>query len=284
MIELVSYFTKQPQMQVRNYTYPNVKTYHFSVIDINTGIRGFGGDHCSSVAQTKALFELIERTVYHKYSDERDQSSSGWAAHTNLEQAILNSKFEIIERDAILTSWLSKKSPVVLNEEFFPLFHKTFPVLQFGIGHDFVVLGVLLKNESNQSRMFISVCEKDRRAAVEKLKIDSERAFHLLSEPEPIDNPILKLHHDSFCKASDAEINWLFCNGSGLMYKSFLFSQRLFEVPLWNKTTAFVSCVKSENLQELFYGKQYYKHILRKRLRSVLNRPYRINRLLHPFL
>ena len=65
-----------------------------------------------SLATTKALAELLERTAMKEWSTKNPQfkikSSNGWAAHQSKEDARLNAIFERVERDAVLAQWYSK--------------------------------------------------------------------------------------------------------------------------------------------------------------------------------
>ena len=73
-----------------------------------------GEDDCLEIAEAKAYSELVERSMLvalNKMSGETIETnftnSNGWAAHPDRHQAELNSIFELIERDAVLSHWYS---------------------------------------------------------------------------------------------------------------------------------------------------------------------------------
>lgn len=97
--EIFDYFAHEPNLTVFEHRFEHAKHSHFSIRDNSTEIIGFGGASNSKLAQTKSLFELIERTVFRSHGGD-ELSSSGWASHATLEMARKNAKLELIERDA----------------------------------------------------------------------------------------------------------------------------------------------------------------------------------------
>jgi hypothetical protein len=58
------------------------------------------------LAKAKARSELIERWALLTSSKcEQVETSNGWAAHPDKDQALLNAIFELVERDAVLSQW-----------------------------------------------------------------------------------------------------------------------------------------------------------------------------------
>jgi ribosomal protein S12 methylthiotransferase accessory factor YcaO len=75
------------------------------------------------LAETKAKSESLERTVmqeWSKFSGIAD-TSNGWACHTNIEAAIENAIFELVERDVALTTWEDGLPYLLLPEAMWPL-------------------------------------------------------------------------------------------------------------------------------------------------------------------
>ena len=72
-------------------------------------IRSCGEADTESLAMTKAIMELIERTLmtnwHREFSSVTTDTSNGWAAHETLLQARIGAIFELVERDAALAQW-----------------------------------------------------------------------------------------------------------------------------------------------------------------------------------
>ena len=249
MSEVFDLFKIPPELSLMRYLDDNSSSHHFGVIDRKTGFKGFGGDPDILVAQTKALFELVERTVFKTIAD--GETSSGWAAHSKSEEAKESAKLELIERDAILCSWLLRKSPKIIKKVYFKTFNQEFEILQFGSGENFFVLGVVV--EISDSRMLLSTCAASIQVGIVKLLVDSERAFDLLTTPNSISDPKLLMHHNNFCDLAPADLQWLYKDGQGISYSELSFDFRVFKVPLWNGDVAWVVKAKSLDLQKLFY-------------------------------
>lgn len=77
------------------------------------------GEDCESedLAKEKAISELIERLCLKSFCTENQfkSTSNGWAAHPHLELAKFASVFELIERDAAVSHWLTK-TPMYMVE------------------------------------------------------------------------------------------------------------------------------------------------------------------------
>lgn len=284
MINTFDYFRTKPNLKIMKYSFSDAKAFHIEIMDTKTQIRGFGGDMDPQLAQTKALYELIERTVFHERSVAIENTSSGWSAHQTKENALQGSQFELLERDAILCCWLSKTPPKIVDDIHLPLFKRNFQLLQFAEGADYYVLGFVLECKETNSRMLISTCARTIKLGLSKLEVDAERAFFILSVVNPVENTILKVHHEKFCALNNSDISWIYKGGNGLKNGKFRFDSKIFEVPLWNGSTAYVCNSTSEEIQQLFFGQQGLSNISRKRLRSIMDFPYKLNRVLHPIL
>jgi len=281
MIELFSYFKNSPSLSLIEYRQMGVETYHYGIVDRKTGYRGFGASKDRILAQTKSLFELIERTVF-KMTDV-GITSSGWAAHTELEIAKQNAMFELIERDAVLCSWLLKKPPEKIGFFNFRIFKEKFQILQFGFGKKFVVLGVIVS--LNGKRMLLSTTASNISDGIKNLLIDSERAYLLLKQDSPIENIELSFHHKNFCGLSDKQLNWIYQGGEAIEYDNLNFLLDIFDTPLWNAEKAWVVQAKSNKLQNLFYSAKFKNYLNFNRLRSFKEFDLsNINSIPHPIL
>ena len=274
----------QPELSVRKYSFFGARAHHYRVSSSQLDASGFGGDLDPLVAQRKALFEFVERMVFRQFREADDHSSSGWAAHESLDLAKRASRFELLERDALLVSWLSRTSPRYLGLTQPDSGGSQMHLLEFGRGSDFVVLGMLLESDNHRSRMLISTCSSSVTDGIEKLRVDSERALILMRNQGNNLPEQMRLHQFEFCEALALDIDWLFKNGAGLIYPDIEFEYRSFEVPIWNGKIAYVCRAHSHYLQELFYGSAKIGNINRRRLRPLLSRPYRLNRMVHPIL
>lgn len=282
MIDSYDYFKNSPSLNVNKFFSIESEAFHYGVTDTKTGISGFGGDYGNLNAQKKAVFELIERTVF-RFKAKDSTTSSGWAAHSSIEQAKKNAQFELIERDAILCSWLLKIPPMMVRYVKFTLFSDFFPVLQFGEGKNFFVLGVVL--ELNKKRIFLSVVSHCIESGIQKLKVDSERAFFILNDSSSIEDSIFSAHHENFCSLSKRQIEWMFLDGKGIKYDFFPTEYCIFEVPLWTTEVAWVVKATSHFLQALYYGNTQKEVINFSRLAELgYHTENSLNLETHPFL
>jgi hypothetical protein len=277
MNSLIQDFQKPPSLRLAWHRFPGSVHHHCSVRDEISGTMGFGGGATSREAQLKAVFEWIERRSFRQGQSE---TSSGWAAHTSPDAARRAAELELVERDAILVSWLLKISPLNLGSFSFPAFKTEFPLLQFGKGKGFLILGALVENE--KGRMLISTSCSNLDEGLKKLQIDSERAFHLL-ETNGIGGALGE-HHQSFCGSNGGELAWIFSGGSGLSYEELRFTTKVLEAPLWDGSTAFVANAQSTDLQTLFFGSASLRNLNRLRLRKLRSRRGQLNRARHPIL
>lgn len=95
---------------VHNSFSPTLK--HF-IIKENMKQRGFGSSHNILLALEKAYSEFIERVTLEALYKQFDDftSSNGFASHVSSHKAYINSREELIERDAFLMCWHAKVGP-----------------------------------------------------------------------------------------------------------------------------------------------------------------------------
>lgn len=282
----ITTFSRQPKLVVRKAVGSAMNFVHVTVTATDLDVMGSGDSKSEHMAQTKATFEMIERFVFRNYGLE-SVSSSGWAAHWDLALARAKAENELIERDAVITSWLSKISPVVRSDlRIIGHVDGEGSILQFGYGEHFVVLGTIYKDPISKKRILLSCLEETDELAVEKLSAELERAKLLFNNLEALENSNqLKSHFEGFCSLPEDELDWVFQGGNGIHYDhDFRFEHTVYEVPLWNDETAYVVRAQSGELQELYWGAGGLASINRKRLRRFMTFPYRINRRLHPII
>lgn len=270
----VDIFLTPPSLEVARYRAPEGQYHHIMVTERSTGTSGMGGGLDSTEAQIKATFEWIERKAFRALGR---GTSSGWAAHSSPEAARLNAERELLERDAVLCSWLLRLSPEQLGARPFPAFGASFPLLRFGKGEGFEAIGAVL--EAPAGRILISACEASSAEAYAKLLVDSERARWILEtgvhgDPAP--------HHEHFCRMNADSLAWLYTAGTGIDYPRLSFTHELLEAPLWNRSTAWIASASCGELQPLYFGPTRAERLNLPRLRGLSSGP--INEELHPLL
>lgn len=270
----IDIFLTPPELEVARYRGPEGQYHHIMVTERGTGTTGMGGGPDSTEAQIKATFEWIERKAFRAIGR---GTSSGWAAHTTPEAARLNAERELLERDAVLCSWLMRIPPAQLGTKAFPAFAGSFPLLRFGKGEGFEVIGAVL--EAPAGRMLVSACERTSEEAYAKLLVDSERARWILETGVQGD---AAPHHEHFCQMQPAALSWLYAPGVGIEYSRLTFKHDLLEAPLWNGSTAWIASASCPSLQSLYFGPTRAELLNLPRLRSLSNGP--INEELHPLL
>ena len=281
MIQQVNDFLKTSNFSVVNICNENDRFYHFKVTSRDFNVSGYGSCETSEGAQTKALFEMIERFVFQKYSYNSDITSSGWAAHSSVDLSRLNAKNELIERDVLMCSWLLRRAPLeVLTEGFDILNSKAVHVFSkepnLSIVGSFINLG--------EKKIYISCCTESIEMSFKKLQRDSERAIKILEKENVFNgNSDLSKHYRAGLESSSKDVLWLSQSSDGIKIVDFGYEYTDFQVNLWDGSVVWVSKVVNRNLQKLFWGTKFFTHLNRRRLRSI-GKYTKINRLLHPFL
>ena len=283
MIRQFAAFQSAPQLAISEFQVAGTVYSHFAIKDLRSGIIGQGDAADRSLAQTKAVFELIERTVFEQFSKGKPINSSGWAAHTSIEAARFAAAKEVCERDAVLISWMLRRSPLIIGELKVELLSRSFPLLKFGTYGPIAVLGAVIETDKNQ-RMLVSAASDEISDGISKLSAEAERAALILRTRNHLDDSRLQEHHAVFCAANERELSWLYSNGRSEVLRLPGFQYEDFEVPLWDGSTAFVSYARSPELQRLYWGGNHLGQLNRRRLRSAANRPFRLNRMAHPIL
>ena len=148
-IKKILLFENAPSLQLSQFKGDDFKYYHFAVKSETFKTCGYGDGISLEQAQIKATYEFIERVVF-KTMGYSSESSSGWAAHTSLAEARLNAKNELIERDAVLLSWLAKCSPRLRKDLKLSSFSKTMEILEFSKQKNYVVLGAIVQQASSK--------------------------------------------------------------------------------------------------------------------------------------
>lgn len=72
MSNVLQLFSTKPELHVKVLNIQNAKHFHVSIQDKCSGYQGYGIDLDFKLAQTKALFELIERSVFFYSSSSMD--------------------------------------------------------------------------------------------------------------------------------------------------------------------------------------------------------------------
>jgi hypothetical protein len=283
MTDIYEYFKDKPFLSVAEIAVPKQNFVHSRVIDLRTGVAGFGSGESANESQTKATFEMIERSVFQQYTKGKSESSSGWAAHISLGEARKRAALELLERDSIMCAWILKRSPVVLKSIFIEAAEREIKLLMFGDWGGSCVYGAIVEGDQNR-KIFVSCAEASEEAAIVKISADAERAVLLLNDSVGISGAELHSHYEHFNKMPHEQIQWLFSGAEIIYEKQPRFSFEDIEVPLWDGSTAWVVCAKSKGVQQIYWGGRHLENINRRRLKKLVSKPYRLNRERHPFL
>ena len=281
MIQQINDFIKYSNFSVVDMTSKNDKFFHFKVTSKDFKVSGYGSCNTISGAQTKALYEMIERFVFQKYSESSDATSSGWAAQTTVDLSRLNAKKELIERDVLMCSWLLKVGPLQIIREAHGILN-TKAVQIFSKEPNLSVVGCFISN--NRKKIYISCCADNAEASVEKLQYDSERAIKILDKNNSFASSTnLSKHFLAVQDVKENDLEWFNHQSNGIKIVDSGYEYTDYQVNLWDGTIVWVSKVVNKNLQKLFWGEQFFRNLNRKRLRSIAVN-IKINRMLHPFL
>ena len=81
-----------------------------------------GESHSHQIAEAKAVSELIERAALISFGKKFSaETSNGWAAHPDKDEARVNAICELMERDAVLAQWYCAEPFVMLQGAGLPL-------------------------------------------------------------------------------------------------------------------------------------------------------------------
>lgn len=165
--------------------------YHFRVEFQDVLGRGFGSDESENIALLKAFSEATERFVFQRDSRHSvGATSSGFAAHSELNKAIEASQMELIERDAFLMIWLSGKHPQwlegtvnILNNVHQGTTRAGF-TSRFGLlatwGNSQVWIGVLDASKHGAGYAISTSIAKNMESAISTISNDLRRAANLV--------------------------------------------------------------------------------------------------------
>lgn len=269
---------------------------------------GFGSAATRELAMVKATHELAERYVCRKVcaNDPTTHSSNGFAAHIDRYEAAKTARQELIERDLLLSLWLSKRPPFWLTtfsdlpkshqvwlsgvvEQFY---QKDLSV-QFGIlgkvGADIGVIAVLrpVKEQSERFGFVIACSVKDSLYhAIESCVIDlcriatmidtrssagGQSVFKCDFTEEHLIQP--KDHIEYYLNPSRVNnAEWFFENSAPILelpapQVNFTF----YPFQLEGGWPVYVVRATASDIQQYFAGKTVDVHLNHTRLRSVFN-------------
>jgi hypothetical protein len=180
--------------------------HHFSAAFM--GSVGFGSDFKETLALKKAVNELFERITYKTTTQSTSaRSSNGFAAHNSFDVASESAIQEIIERDAVLVTWLIKRAPRWL--EISDLIAKIKPQFKdlvflieslnmqvhFGVlarTGPFVTIGGYLVDSFTPSRfglLFSSSCKRTEAEATESVLLEISRGIEMILSRIKLNKP-----------------------------------------------------------------------------------------------
>jgi hypothetical protein len=155
-VDLVLPDGKKTNIKIHSYhKSPRLEGFRFSKFSFYTkaiassGLEGhgFGEGETELLAFQKSIAEAVERAVYRSMKPYHNLiSSNGWAAHLTAEKANKSALNELLERDAILTHWLTQTPFLEIDPATFPTWVKTWRDRELSKSKDFNRLRLLLSN------------------------------------------------------------------------------------------------------------------------------------------
>ncbi|MBX2986604.1 MAG: YcaO-like family protein [Bdellovibrionaceae bacterium] len=288
MARRINNFLKSPKLKIAFARTACGDGWHSGVVFDDLSVSGFATGKEREATIRVAIFEAIERFIFRNYSSSKDASCSGWAAHTNLLLARKNAFNELVERDGMLVTWLTKRSPKQLYNaglDFSTLGYDAH-IFTVSSGARCCVLGAVVKSKDHDKKIFLSAGGSSETDSINKLYWDIQRGIDFLNTGKYMDlNKEMYLHWEKFCEFVDNDIGWLFKDGPGLSYPQLNAEYDDYEVPLWDGTTAWVSRARCDYLQEVFWGLPTAKNINIHRFMDLgVHDISSLNMELHPIL
>lgn len=110
---------------------------------------GYGESDSKLLALQKSISEGVERCVFKSlYGTEfGSQNSNGWAAHLNHKLANESALNELLERDAVLVHWLSKKEFIEVSESTWPEWLVKWTQGELSLGEVYKTLRIFISTE-----------------------------------------------------------------------------------------------------------------------------------------
>lgn len=281
--------------------------YHFDIKSKKSGARGLGCDTKEEIAYLKAQNELIERLVYRfEKVNTPLKSSSGFAAHSNLDNCKLSAFNELLERDLFLTSWFSGGYPdwdlseLYINLEYLKEEIDLFKPFDFGLkvghigncGEIHCLTAVLFDQKSRFSGLFTASADKNPNTALRKVIMDMRRIgtylINTLREgtplfPESVNFTSTTDHQNYFLHNKRRELihNYLNTNGKPIELSPIKPLYNRFVLPAEISSRIEVVQCSSTNVQNYFVGTDLEENINFSRLKEVGSLD--LTRKVHPF-
>jgi hypothetical protein len=281
--------------------------YHFDLKSKHTGTRGLGCDAKEEIAYLKAQNELIERLVYRFEKTKNPlKSSSGFAAHSTLDNCKLSAFNELLERDLFLTSWFSGSYPnwdlsdMNINFEYLKEQIDLFKSFDFGLkvghigncGETHCLTAVLFDVKNRFSGLFAASADKNPNTALKKVIMDMRRIgtylINTIREGTPLFSEVVNFtettdHQDYFLHNNRRDLihNYLNTNGKAIELTPINPSYKRFVLPIEISSRIEVVQCSSPNVQNYFIGTNMEENINFSRLKEVgfLD----LTRKVHPF-
>ena len=288
------------------------KFYHFSVSMKEHSFVGSGSSESRSLALKIAINECLERNAFLELLKKNEVlNTNGFAAHDSEERARESSVCEVLERDAVLISWLSKRAPFWIEsahlskrvKQHLTLFETKGLEIKFGIlailNKRYCCVGYLKGDSSTDYNFGVTLSSssskeldiallsilKDLRKAL--LIIESRRSNKLPCFLNDFEKQKFKnsaqYHFEYYLDPKNyPKIAWFIGNSESYYEESdiTISSRRVFPkiIPPWS---FYVFLSSSKNLQNFFLGPFKEENINFERLKRVSSSRRILNKELH---
>ncbi len=285
---------------IRNSLSPGL--IHFVIKDHEA--KGFGSGNSQISAAEKAYSEFIERKTMFELNKmfSSFNTSNGFAAHPVRQQAIKNSRFELIERDAFLLMWHGKKAPYwidgcdltpTLNFESLEILkqHKR-------NGLDLRV-GILAKSNSiytaiscvrmSRNRFYIDTKSGDFlpeiiNSLIESISFNSHYILKGYSSKK-VRTLVQPMDHFNYYLAHRIGLDWFFKGSQDVILipsENIVTKNCYANELLGTNTGRYVYYSESLSMQQYYCGKNFGKHLNSKRFQKVFGKSFQLNGQIHP--
>lgn len=271
------YFQNEPILKFDKIKSNNGLYFHYGCHEKKTNIYGYASEQEEELARNKSFYEMVERSVYYHFFPDRP-TSSGMAFHFDLELAKKAAANELVERDCALIHHLCRLKGEVIAD--YCSEDKTCTGKFELIGkyeNNFIVQ---LYFETQSYCGYIHVVSENLQSAQVKLLVDLERAHLFYTNPDLLENTILK---EQLLATMSNKRDFQKLTEHVIDYKNIDFHFDIVEVPFWFNQNGYVVSAESSYLIPLYYGELDLTPEREKRLKQFIDLK-NINKLPHPLL
>ncbi len=282
----------------------NNNFFHFQASYSSADFLGFGSSQSRSTAISKAVSEWVERYLFKFYKDELlALTSTGFAVHPDKDSALESAICERIERDAVISHWLSMRSPMWLSKSQLPsLIHNLIDEIEvfkfkirFGIlcvtNGRYCVLGYIDAGvlDPNLGYVFSSSCNKSLEGGLLSVYTELRRATTAIlnreaSKMEVINHDRInaRYHFEYYLNRKNCfDIQWMFESSAKFPHYEVSISNLSLNLPFTFEWPLYGYFSYSKELQDFYFGNPRFRDINRARIKKVNANRKPLNRKLH---